>query len=549
MLYLRRPRPYFAAMATITLVVALTFLFVVGTPRTASASDPAIASVSPTSGQPCSTITINGSGFGATQGDSTVTFDDAEASVVSWSDTSIKAIVPSDAVVDRPPTFMQSSIVVTVDDVASEPMAFGIAVDKWVEYLSVERLSSTRQRVTAHLVDLCGQPNVGEEIDWTLSGAGKIVLADASGTVLTDKTATTVSTRVENEGQSFVEVEITDEGWAALDAAFIQDEFTRAVTLQEGEGPPATSTPTPTYTWPSSSSSQIGGLVYNDLDGDGRFDQGKEWGIPLVQVDLVAPGLRFTTHSEADGAYHFVGLTYGTFDIEVNANAVPGFQMTTPAVLKNVKVSGRSRSLYNNFGYHEQAKAPPAAAAALPTGRAAQVKGNPEFVYFPETGHNLAYGFRHYWEKNGGLALFGFPITEEMREGGHTVQYFERARFEYFPQYKGTAQETQLGLVGSELVQGTKTFARVAAQPNTSTTVYFAQTGHTLSGAFLDFWRKNGGLARFGYPISEQAQEAGKTVQYFERARFEVATGQEAKGPVQLGLIGTELLKKRGLAP
>jgi hypothetical protein len=55
--------------------------------------------------------------------------------------------------------------------------------------------------------------------------------------------------------------------------------------------------------------------------------------------------------------------------------------------------------------------------------------------FFPETGHSLCPPFRGYWERNGGLSVFGFPISEpaqEPVEGGRTltVQYFERSRFE-----------------------------------------------------------------------------------------------------------------------
>ncbi len=59
--------------------------------------------------------------------------------------------------------------------------------------------------------------------------------------------------------------------------------------------------------------------------------------------------------------------------------------------------------------------------------------------YFPETGHNLAGRFRTYWEANGGLTQFGYPITDEVTETledgrQYTVQWFERARFEYHPE-------------------------------------------------------------------------------------------------------------------
>jgi hypothetical protein len=58
---------------------------------------------------------------------------------------------------------------------------------------------------------------------------------------------------------------------------------------------------------------------------------------------------------------------------------------------------------------------------------------------------------------------------------------------------------------------------------------YFAATGHTLRGAFWDYWHRYGGLAQFGYPITKEFFEPsggpdGKEplqVQYFERSRFE----------------------------
>ena len=63
---------------------------------------------------------------------------------------------------------------------------------------------------------------------------------------------------------------------------------------------------------------------------------------------------------------------------------------------------------------------------------------DPKIYYFKESGHTLANGFFNYWNANGGLAIFGLPLSEEFAEAdgqGHiyTVQYFERARFEYHP--------------------------------------------------------------------------------------------------------------------
>ena len=36
--------------------------------------------------------------------------------------------------------------------------------------------------------------------------------------------------------------------------------------------------------------------------------------------------------------------------------------------------------------------------------------------FFPETGHSLSFGFKAFWEHNGGLAVFGYPLTDEFQE-------------------------------------------------------------------------------------------------------------------------------------
>ena len=56
---------------------------------------PVIASVLPTTGEPTTVITINGSGFGGTQSNSTVAVGAFNAPVSSWSDGQIIAAVPN----------------------------------------------------------------------------------------------------------------------------------------------------------------------------------------------------------------------------------------------------------------------------------------------------------------------------------------------------------------------------------------------------------------------------------------------------------------------
>ncbi|MCA1670089.1 MAG: DUF4397 domain-containing protein [Thermomicrobia bacterium] len=78
-------------------------------------------------------------------------------------------------------------------------------------------------------------------------------------------------------------------------------------------------------------------------------------------------------------------------------------------------------------------------------------------VFYAATGHTLGGVFKTYWEQHGGLAQFGYPITEEYQEVSltdgktYTTQYFQRARFEEHPEFKGTQYEVLQGLLGSEM--------------------------------------------------------------------------------------------------
>jgi hypothetical protein len=69
----------------------------------------------------------------------------------------------------------------------------------------------------------------------------------------------------------------------------------------------------------------------------------------------------------------------------------------------------------------------------------APVVQRPGGLYFAESGHNLRGRFATYWEREGGLMQFGYPLSEEFTERledgkTYTVQYFERARLEYHPE-------------------------------------------------------------------------------------------------------------------
>lgn len=185
---------------------------------------------------------------------------------------------------------------------------------------------------------------------------------------------------------------------------------------------------------------------------------------------------------------------------------------------------------------------PARAATAEPT----NASGAP--LFFKETGHTLAYNFRTFWEEKGGLAIFGFPITEVYLEDGVPTQYFERARLEWH----ADKALVEGGLLGRWALPGDP--AQPALQPVRETGnpdfLFFPQTGHTLGGGFKDFWLNRGSLPVFGFPLSEEFQEKNPqdgqvyTVQYFERARFEYHPELPPDYQVELGQLGRQFLAK-----
>lgn len=86
--------------------------------------------------------------------------------------------------------------------------------------------------------------------------------------------------------------------------------------------------------------------------------------------------------------------------------------------------------------------------------------------------------------------------------------------------------------------------AHGSAQAQTTDVQFFAETGHSLRGAFLQFYKAvKEPLLFYGYPITEQMiSRDGKTVQYFQRARFELWGNQT----IQLTPLGALTYQPRG---
>ena len=163
--------------------------------------------------------------------------------------------------------------------------------------------------------------------------------------------------------------------------------------------------------------------------------------------------------------------------------------------------------------------------------------------YYPQTGQVILPEFLDFFRSGGGVAAYGLPLTAPRTEGGKLVQYFEKARFELNPELAGTPYAITLGLLGSELTAG------VSFSPDPPATdqggVHFPETGHSVRGPMLEFFRANGGIDRFGYPISGQIARGGLVVQHFQRARLEHPGGTADR--VVVANVGSELLQGLGL--
>jgi hypothetical protein len=144
---------------------------------------------------------------------------------------------------------------------------------------------------------------------------------------------------------------------------------------------------------------------------------------------------------------------------------------------------------------------------------------HPQRRYYPETGHSLAYAFLAYYDSHGGLDIFGYPITDFLIENGRIVQYFQRGKMEWYPEYPSD-RRVQLGFLGeiyaekyvdperlkpssSNLGPGSSTGETTTADISVSASLKYAITGQdgtqTLYVYVTDQWGKGvqGAMASF----------------------------------------------------
>jgi len=154
------------------------------------------------------------------------------------------------------------------------------------------------------------------------------------------------------------------------------------------------------------------------------------------------------------------------------------------------------------------------------------------------------------------IAVFGLPLGPVAAEPAGDcatptrVLYTERQRLELAPSegWPGRVTGTQVGVHAFE-----KRYPGVPVERRTE----LGAPEAFADPRFRSFYEQRGGLAVFGYPISGALSEddptsgAPVTVQYFERARFELVPvpppGGGLNDQVRLGLLGRELGGLEGL--
>jgi len=182
---------------------------------------------------------------------------------------------------------------------------------------------------------------------------------------------------------------------------------------------------------------------------------------------------------------------------------------------------------------------------------------------FPETGRQVCGRLLEYWQQNGALSVFGYPIGDQFMqviEGQQIqVQLFERNRLELHGE-NSPPYDVLLGRLGADALQRADRDWRDFPKASASAPHYFPQTGHAIAPPFWLYWSSHGlafdqkpetsfeeSLALFGLPLSEAPVETNPTdgkpylTQHFERARFEYHP-ENAGTPyeVLLGLLSRE---------
>jgi hypothetical protein len=168
--------------------------------------------------------------------------------------------------------------------------------------------------------------------------------------------------------------------------------------------------------------------------------------------------------------------------------------------------------------------------------------------YFPETGHTVSGEFLDAYEHvNDPQLLYGYPITEMFKDQatGYYIQYFEKARFELHMDAPAELR-VKLTPLGQFIYNAGSALPKLESSQGCD---FFPETGFQVCYSFLEFFRKHGGVAQFGYPISNFEDRNGRVVQYFQIASLEWRPDLPPGKQVVVGNLGPQYFDVRGENP
>lgn len=150
--------------------------------------------------------------------------------------------------------------------------------------------------------------------------------------------------------------------------------------------------------------------------------------------------------------------------------------------------------------------------------------------YFAETGHNLSGVFLAAWEDRGGEDVLGLPLSEaRFVTAGGVQQAFQAVTLGYLPTAQGDGPVTVLPIDPNLVPELAPESARRAVTGSSRADVFFAETGHGISGSFHDLWEELGGESFLGKPLSEVFTDNGVQQQVFENGVIERGSDRTAR--------------------
>lgn len=167
-------------------------------------------------------------------------------------------------------------------------------------------------------------------------------------------------------------------------------------------------------------------------------------------------------------------------------------------------------------------------------------------TYVAETQHSICGEFARFYADRGGRDIFGLPLTEQYIIAGTPIQYFERARFEWYAGTGGEADYVLLTRLGAEqrFAQTRRELDPPAVPYADDGCIYEYQTGHNVCDEFAFYWVSSGAAQIFGYPITEVLVEDGIRVQYFERSRFELYRRNDGTVDLVVAPLGSDAIER-----